>query len=132
MLTEISSIVPLRRLGQRCVSRRDFLRRTCCTASAVGLAGAFGRLGVIDALAQAVGGYKALVCVFLFGGNDANNMLVPMDAAGYRAYAAARGPLALPSTSLLPLLSASESGAFGLHPGMPLLQQLFGRGRLGI
>jgi len=51
--------------------------------------------------------YKALVCIFLAGGNDGNNMVVPVDAAGYTNYAAVRGDLALPQAQLLPI---EESG----------------------
>ena len=60
-------------------------------------------------LAQAATDYRALVCVFLFGGNDANNMLIPNDTAGYANYLNYRGAVA--------------SGGLGLAPG--------GRGRAG-
>ena len=65
-------------------SRRQFIRRTCCTAAALGVASSFSRFGLINALAQATGQYRALVCIFLFGGNDANNMIVPYDSVGLR------------------------------------------------
>ncbi len=56
--------------------------------------------------------YRALVCVFLYGGNDGNNMVVPMDTAGYAAYAKARGTagaggLTLAQSSLAPLNGAA-------------------------
>ena len=54
-------------------------------------------------IAQGAGGYKALVCIFLYGGNDANNMIVPADTWGYANYARLRGPLALSRGSLLAL-----------------------------
>ena len=54
-------------------------------------------LGAVNALAQnGASDYKALVCVFLMGGNDGNNMAVPLTQADYDAYRAARGGLALP------------------------------------
>ena len=52
--------------------------------------------------------YKALVCVFLFGGNDANNMIIPYDTAGYTNYAKLRANLALPQGSLLPIQPKSQ------------------------
>ncbi len=72
------------------------------------------------------GDYKALVCVFLYGGNDSNNVLIPR-GTGYNAYAAARGTLALPSASLLPItpLSGAGGGTWGLHPSLTGLSNLF-------
>lgn len=77
-------------------------------------------------------GYKALVCVFLFGGNDSHNMLVPYQSAEYNAYQtardgdASRNGLALPYGSLLPV-SPTNIGAntLALHPAMPRMQGLF-------
>jgi uncharacterized protein (DUF1501 family) len=81
----------------------------------------------LNAMAQTTGSddYKALVCVFLFGGNDANNMLVPFDTQGYNNYAAIRANLALPQNSLLPL---SPLPNFALHPSLPDVQSLFNSG----
>lgn len=78
-------------------------------------------------------GYKALVGIFLFGGNDSNNMLVPLNTAanganGYTSYAAIRGPLALPEVALLPL-DAQVEGNYGLHPSLPDIQDLFNSGK---
>lgn len=61
--------------------------------------------------------YKALVCVFLDGGNDGLNMLVPTDTTRYNAYAAVRGPLALARSELLSMPGSS----YGLHPAMAAL-----------
>ena len=68
-------------------SRRDLLR-----LSAFGAMNAFAQSGASD--------YKALVCVFLLGGNDGNNMVVPMTQSDFDAYKAIRGTLALPDTTL--------------------------------
>ena len=73
-------------------------------------------------MAATAAGYKALVCVFLFGGNDANNMLIPFDTAGYNAYSSIRGPLALAQNTLLPLTPLPN---FALHPSLPEVQALF-------
>ena len=77
-----------------------------------------------------VTGYKATVCLFLYGGMDSFNMLIPNDAAGYADYASARGNLAIPQGDLLPITD-STGRAFGLHPAVPELKQLFDDGDLG-
>ena len=64
-------------------NRRDFLKTTCCSAAAGFAAASFSRFGLVNALAQNATDYKALVCVFLFGGNDSNNMVIPYDTTGY-------------------------------------------------
>ena len=62
--------------------------------------------------AQAQAGYKALVCVFLYGGNDGMNMVVPTDITRHDLYKDVRGALALPRTSLIDFAGTD----FGLHP----------------
>jgi len=75
--------------------------------------------------------YKAAVCVFLNGGWDTNNVVVPTDAAGYNDYRTARPSLAISRATLLPIAPAS-GGSYGLHPNMPELQTLFAQGRAAI
>jgi uncharacterized protein (DUF1501 family) len=102
------------------------------------VASSFSRFGLVNALAQTPGDFRALVCIFLFGGNDANNLLVPMDPAGYANYLNIRQPvasggLALSQGSLLPITSKTQqvgTTAFGLHPSTPELQGLFAKGQL--
>jgi hypothetical protein len=100
-------------------TRRDFLR-SCAVLGATGAASQLERLGAVTAHAQTSPGYKALVCICMFGGNDSNNMIVPIDSR-YAAYAAMRGPVALASGALLP---AGTSG-FGLHPALTNIQRLY-------
>jgi uncharacterized protein (DUF1501 family) len=102
------------------VTRRSFL--TTASMLAAGNALGLRPFGMLNALAETSSNYKALVCIFMFGGNDANNMLIPNDTAGYNNYAGIRGALALPQSSLLPL---GTGGAFALHPSMPEVQALF-------
>ena len=116
-------------------TRRRFMK----AAAAGGLAYAFGRTaGTVHAQSLGVGGfndYKALVCVFLAGGNDCWNMVVPTSTAEYNAYSRSRGGeagvgsgLAIPQASLLPISpqNANLNGVtFGLHPSMTGLQGLF-------
>lgn len=72
--------------------------------------------------------YKALVCVFLHGGNDAFNMLVPRDASAHASYANLRGDLTIPRNSLLPLNGINH----GFHPNMPRLQEYYNQGKLAL
>lgn len=109
-------------------SRRNFLKYASLLAA--GKAMGFDPLSTMRVLAQSPSSsYKALVCVFLYGGNDGNNMVVPYDATGYASYAAARGAIALSQSSLLPLTPTPN---FALHPSMPELQSLYNSGNLAI
>lgn len=117
------------------MKRRDFLRHTLCATASSALFTSFaGKLSLAHAATRAnamrlLGGdYRALVCVYLYGGNDAFNMLVPTTGSQRSAYDAARGALALPSASLLPLnpvAAPSDGGSYGLHGSMPQLAALF-------
>ena len=114
------------------INRRDFFRMGCC-GMAVGYAASFSRLGVMNAFAQTQTDYKALVCIFLNGGNDSNNMIIPVDSAGYAAYKKARAGLTLAQSILWPIQPAkSGSGPYGLHPKLSELQQLFNQNHLAI
>jgi uncharacterized protein (DUF1501 family) len=104
-------------------TRRDLLRLACCSAAGASLVGGLSKLGLVSALAQATTDYKALVCIFLFGGNDSNNMLVPTDSR-YAQYLQARSVLALPQSQLLPLQINGQS-IYGIHPNMPEMQGYF-------
>jgi len=85
--------------------------------------GGLSKFGLVSALAQGTTDYKALVCIFMFGGNDSNNMVVPTDSR-YAQYLQARSVLALPTSQLLPLQSNGQS-IYGLHPNMPEMQGYF-------
>ncbi|HEX4770677.1 MAG TPA: DUF1501 domain-containing protein [Bryobacteraceae bacterium] len=89
-------------------------------ATTIGGAAAFGHLGKISAWAQsAPSDYKALVCVFLFGGNDANDMVIPMSGAAATQYTTVRGGLAIKNPVAL------GSTGFGFHNDMTSLASLF-------
>ncbi len=101
------------------ISRRSLLRGSVATAGA-------GYFGLLDALAQ-TGEYKALVCVFLFGGNDSNNTVVPM-GAGYNAYSAVRGAsTGIPQGQLLPIMD--RGNPFGFHPALTRIQALYNQNK---
>lgn len=105
-------------------TRRNFLR-SCCSLAAAGAGAHMLRLGEISAMAQSSPNYKALVCVFLFGGNDANNMIIPLDAARYSAYQAMRPNIALASNVLLPVAAGGGQVPYGLHPRLVNVQRLY-------
>jgi len=75
---------------------------------------------------------RALVCIFLFGGNDSNNMIVPLSRHDYRSYASIRGELALPASSLLPITALKSQMRYGLHPQLIELEPLYNRGALAV
>lgn len=101
------------------ISRRALLRRSIATAS-------LGYFGVLDALAQ-TGDYKALVCVFLFGGNDSNNTIVPMGVK-YNDYSKVRGAATgLAQNVLLPVTDRGEQ--YGFHPQLTRIQALYNQGK---
>jgi uncharacterized protein (DUF1501 family) len=110
------------------MERRSFLQH----AGALAGTAALGQLGILAARAAPVSDYKALVCIFLHGGNDANNMIVPLDSAGYANYAQTRSYLALPQSQLLPLAVTGGTPLYGLHPALPGLQSLWASGSLAI
>ncbi len=118
-------------------SRREFLKKASCSLGMVTLATQSQHFGLMTALAQKTDksrqnqkrlggtGYKAIVCVFLGGGNDGNNTIIPnhndSNVSNYSDYAAMRSPqgLALPQGSLLPLTVPSFGNlSYGLHPNL--------------
>ena len=117
------------------ITRRDFIRRAACAAvGTVAMTSAIRDLRFMNAaVAQSnITDYKALVCIFLQGGNDSNNLIIPTLASQYANYAAIRTPvLAIPQSAVLPVTSLDGDGnTYGLHPSCPELQTLFGEGKL--
>ena len=121
-------------------SRRDFLRTSACALGGMALASSVESFGMVHALTpQAASDYKALVCIFLNGGNDGNNTLVSLDqyngpagstTEGYSNVRNASG-LAIPQASLLPV-SPLSGGSYGFHPNMPEMRDLFNQNKLAI
>ena len=120
-------------------SRRQFLNVTARTGMLATLAG-MGLLGARPARA-AVSDYKALVCVYLYGGNDGNNLVVPLDAVRYPAYTQIRGALALSTgagtlmparTSTLNAVASPVAQPFAFHYGMPEIDALYGQGNVAV
>jgi len=114
-------------------NRREFLTTTGAAAT-VAIASYPGA-----AFSQVIGtsapfpDYKALVCIFLHGGNDSFNMLIPRSNAEYNVYAASRQNMAVAQQDLLAINPVTADGTdYGLHPSMPGLQGLFENGRAAI
>jgi len=111
-------------------TRRDLLRLACCSAAGASLVSGLSKFGLVSALAQGTSDYKALVCIFMFGGNDSNNMIVPIDSR-YTQYVQARSVLALPQSQLLPLQTNGQAN-YGMHPNMPEMQGYFNQKNLAV
>ena len=109
------------------MNRRNFLKHCSLPiASGIGIGALSSVFGEGHAAAN---DYKALVCVFLNGGNDGHNTLIPTDGA-YADYSAARPILALPKDSLVALNGSSAGHTFGVHPGVASLANLYNRQKL--
>ena len=108
------------------MNRRDFLRTSGAAAAATLAATPGLTYAQMVGSGAPFGDYKALVCIFMFGGNDSFNMVVPSSNAEYNAYAASRQNLAINQQDLLAINPQTSDGAtYGLHPAMSSLQQLF-------
>lgn len=116
-------------------SRRQFLGQASCAAvSSIPVLNTMLNLRLASSLAAvtapATGEYRALVCLFLSGGNDSFNVLVPRTSTEYATYQASRSNLALTPAQLIdihPLPSAQPT--FAVHGGMPNLASLFDQGK---
>lgn len=117
-------------------TRRDFIRQAACAAvGTVAITNAVRDLRLVSsALAQTtLTDYKALVCIFLSGGNDSNNVIIPTSTAEYDSYSAIRQNLALLKDSLLPISPINSDGrTYGFHPRFAELNTLFGEGKLAV
>ncbi len=121
------------------MKRRDFLIKSSCALSMTALAAQSEHFGLMTALAQkskdkqandlsVPSDYRALVCIFLMGGNDGNNMIIPShsdaNVSGYAAYSTARAAqgLALAQNTLLPISVPRIGGlTYGLHPSLGII-----------
>jgi len=128
------------------ISRRGFLRRTVPAAlGATVLSNTIRELRILtSAMAQQpqITDYKALVCIFLNGGNDSNNMIIPTIPSEWENYAAIRTPalaipnadgsgaaaLALTSKNGQPGFPGPDNHTYGFHPAMKELRDLFDLG----
>jgi uncharacterized protein (DUF1501 family) len=128
--------------------RRRFIGQCCAAVGLTGMASTLAQLrATAAAAADSLGSgaltpstaaavpsdYRALVCIFLNGGNDASNLIVPADASGYAAYASARSILALPQSSILPITPKTSDGrSWALHPSLTEMKNLFAGGQVAV
>ena len=127
-------------------SRREFIRKASLVSAAGSVAAPFAlNLFAMNVAAASTltADYKAIVCIFLAGGNDHNNTVIATDAPSWTGYQAARSiggaaSIALPQASLLPIVPTTSkvdavgTRAFALHPNMGPLQTLFSNGRAAV
>jgi uncharacterized protein (DUF1501 family) len=112
------------------ITRRSFMR-VSAGAGSLAWAGSFSRFGLLNAVTPATTDYRALVCIFLFGGNDSNNLIVPMDTTRFDQYTNLRKALALGGTALKQV-QAVDGSVYGFHPNATGLQTLFQSQKLAI
>lgn len=121
------------------LQRREFLRRALALSAygvAAPLLSTLSCFGTASA-ASAPSDYKALVCVFLYGGNDYGNTVVPYDQPNYDAYSTIRQTLATPrdqlaATALTPSVPLPDSRIMALAPQLSPLMPMFNAGKLGV
>ena len=112
-------------------SRREFLSQTGCGISAAALLSSLQCFTQVESFAAEASDYRALVCIFLFGGNDGNSTIIPY--TNYAAYNAVRGAssgINIPQASLLKISAPSQNADFGLHPSLTGLQTLYNQGKM--
>ena len=130
--------MPTKSTAMSGASRRAFLQRAGALAAAGSAAPWALNLAALGEAAAAVASdYKALVCVFLYGGNDHANTLVPYDGPSYAAYSAMRPTVAyarddLATTVLRPTIALPDARQYALAPQLAPLLPLFDAGRLGV
>ena len=109
-------------------TRRGFIRIGAATVGSLALR----PLGLLPAMAQSGPDYRALVCVFLFGGNDSNNSVIPMDDASYRAYQSLRAGLALTGSDLSATVHSVSGAPYAFHAKLAEVASLFSNKELAI
>ena len=115
-------------------TRRHFLKKFAIGVGSASLLATQSKLQLMQsamAMSTDYSGFndhKSLVCIFLFGGNDSYNMLVPYEQAAYNQYRSVRSSLAISRESLLPL----NGNEYALHPSMPDLQTLYNQNNLAV
>jgi len=128
-------------------SRRHFLRAAAGMVAASGpglqrisapfatsLAGMAALAAQSSRAADTSGPYRALVCLFMNGGNDSHNWVVPTDASGYAEYATARRELAWPADKLLPITTSGQASgrSFGMPEELAPLRKWYEAGQAAV
>src|SRR5580658_1473783 len=110
------------------MNRRQLIRIGAASVGSLALR----PFGLLPALAQNGPDYRALVCVFLFGGNDSNNTVIPMDDASYAAYTSIRGSLALSGSNLTPTVTSVSGAPYAFHAKLAEVASLFSSKELAV
>ena len=119
-------------------SRREFLKRaSALSVTGVAAPWALNLAAIGQAAAAGATDYKALVCVFLYGGNDYANTLVPYDSASYALYQGQRAAIALPyaslaNTVLKPTVALGNAREYALAPELQPLVPIFDAGQMAV
>jgi uncharacterized protein (DUF1501 family) len=108
-------------------SRRSVLSLGAKAAAVAGVASLAAPLS-----RAAAAGNSAVVCLYLIGGNDSNNLIVPLDSPAYDLYARGRGALAIPQSDLLDVYATNGASRYGFHPSLPGLRDLYNQGVLAV
>lgn len=114
------------------LSRRDFLKKAALTTlGSSSLFSLISQFNLAQAQTSTFNDYRALVCVFLYGGNDAYSMLIPHSLSEYNSYANTRRNLAIPRGNIIPITpSNSQPADYGLHPELSDVANLFANNKL--
>lgn len=113
------------------LSRRNLLKWAAGGSAAAASLQALGTAGLVRTFGGGSDDYKALVVMYLAGGNDSFNMLVPTDSGAYSEYAASRQNLTVPLNDLLPIAPATpDKNTYGLHPALTNTRALFDERKL--
>lgn len=109
-------------------SRRGFIRIGAAAAGSLALR----PFGLLPAMAAEGPDYRVLVCIFLYGGNDSNNMVVPMDDSSYQAYLSIRGNLALSASELTQPVNSVSNAPYAFHGKLAELASMFSSRELAV
>jgi uncharacterized protein (DUF1501 family) len=117
------------------ITRRELLRMGARSLGFLAAGGCLGRFSRLYAEASETSDYRALVCIFMLGGNDGNNLIVPIktEKQSYSDYIRVRGTIAgLPQNSLGVIATANGKEMYGLHARLDRLRDLYSRGKLAV
>lgn len=115
-------------------TRRSFVRQMLLGTAGMSVMSS-GHMGMINAafasssMATTANDYKALVCIFLYGGNDSSNAIVPISGAPRNTYEQLRQTLAVNNALEI---NTDIEGGLGFHPQMERLKLLYDQGKVAI
>jgi uncharacterized protein (DUF1501 family) len=119
------------------LSRREFVKRaTALSFMGAGAPFALNLAAIGAASAQAVTDYRAIVCLFFFGGNDHSNTVIPYDPAEHAEYVNSRSSIAFARDALTPTATAPVASQgnrpFAFHPALTAFKSLYDQGKLAV